>query len=231
MLSALGFLTVLGGAHAPDARTLRWFPAVGAGIGAALALAWVGATELWSPGVAAVVVIAVDLALTGMLHFDGLADSADGLLPHLDRDRRLEVMRAPDVGAFALTVVPVVLLARWAALASDLVEPAALIAVWAASRVLMAVVPAVVPYARAEGLASAFLAGARRWIALWWVPAAILLAAAHQLTGLVALAVGLACGAMVVEVARRRLGGFTGDVLGAAAVVTETVCLLVLVSR
>lgn len=231
MLSALGFLTVLGGAHAPDARTLRWFPAVGAGIGAALALAWIGAAELWSPGVAAVVVIAVDLALTGMLHFDGLADSADGLLPHLDRDRRLEVMRAPDVGAFALTVVPVVLLARWAALASDLVEPEALIAVWIASRVLMAVVPAVVPYARTEGLASAFLAGARRWIALWWVPAAILLAVAHQLTGLVALAVGLAGGALVVEVARRRLGGFTGDVLGAAAVVTETVCLLVLVSR
>lgn len=230
MLSALAFLTVAGGGQTPDARTLRWFPAVGAGIGAVLALVWIGASELWSPAVAAVLVLSADLAITGMLHFDGLADSADGLLPHLDRRRRLDVMRTPDVGAFALTVVPVVLLARWAALAGNVVEPAALVAVWAASRTVMAVVPAVVPYARSEGLASAFLGGARRWVAVWLLPAGALLAVSHGFVGVVALVAGLAAGALVVGVARRRLGGFTGDVLGAAAVLTETVSLVVLVA-
>lgn len=231
MLSALAFLTVAGGAHAPHARTLRWFPPLGAAIGGALALLWIGATEVWTPAVAAVIVVAADLALTGMLHFDGLADSADGLLSHLEPERRLDVMRAPDVGAFALTIVPVVLLARWSSLAGDAIEPAALVAVWAASRTLMAVVPALVPYARSQGLASSLLDGARRWFALWLLPAAVLLAVSHRIPGLLALAAGLSAGALVIELARRRIGGFTGDVLGAAAVVTETVCLVVLAAR
>lgn len=231
MLSALAFLTVVPGDHGPDERTLRWFPLVGAGIGGVLALVWTVAAELWTPGVAAILVVATDLVLTGMLHVDGLADTADGLLPHLDRPRRLDVMRTPDVGAFALAVVPTVLLARWAALASDRIEPEALIAVWAASRTLMAVAPAVVPYARESGLASPFVRGARRWFGVWLVPVAVLLAAAHQLTGLVALVVGLAVGCGTLALARRRVGGFTGDVLGAAAVLAETALLLVLTAR
>jgi adenosylcobinamide-GDP ribazoletransferase len=231
VLSALAFLTVVGGAHVPDGRTMRWFPLVGAGIGGVLALVWAGAGELWAPAVAAVVVVTADLAITGMLHLDGLADSADGLLPHLDRDRRLAVMRQSDVGAFALTVVPTVLLARWAALAGDVVEPVAFVAVWAATRTVMAVVPAFVPYARAQGLASPFLAGARRWYAVWLLPAAAVLVAAHAVTGIVALVLGVTAAAGVVALARRRVGGFTGDVLGAAAVIGETTCLLVLATR
>lgn len=231
MLSALAFLTVAGGAHAPGVRTLRWFPPVGAGIGAVLAVVWVGASELWPPAVAALLVVVADLVLTGMLHLDGLADSTDGLIPHLERERRLEVMRRPDVGGFALAVVPVVLLARWVALATDLVEPVALVAVWAASRTLMAVVPAVVPYARPAGLATPFLAGARRWYAVWLVPVAVVLLTAHGVGGAAALAAGLAAGAGVVALAHRRLGGFTGDVLGASAVVVETVALLALTAR
>lgn len=228
MLSALGFLTIVGGARVPDHRTLPWFPVVGAALGGALALVWVGASELWPPAVAAVLVVAADLALTGMLHLDGLADSADGLLPHLERERRLAVMAAPDVGGFAIAVVPTVLLARWAALAGDGVEPLALVGVWAASRTIIAVVPALVPYARAAGLASPFLAGARWWLAAWLVPAAAVVVVAERLVGAAAVVAMVAAGALVVAVARRRLGGFTGDVLGAAAVVAETVALLAL---
>lgn len=226
MLSALAFLTVAGGARPPDAHTLRWFPPVGAGIGGLLAVVWVVGDAVWNPAVAAALVVAADLAITGMLHFDGLADSADGLLPHLDRDRRLDVMSAPDVGAFALTVVPTVVLLRWVALAGGTIEPLALVGVWTASRTLMAVTPAFVPYARASGLASPFIAGSRGWIAIWLIPAAGVLVVTHAAIGAGALLVGIAAGAGVVLLARRRLGGFTGDVLGAAAVVAETVMLL-----
>jgi adenosylcobinamide-GDP ribazoletransferase len=176
-------------------------------------------------------VVAVELAVTGMLHVDGLADTADGVLPHLDRERRLEVMRSPDVGAFALAVVPTVLLARWAALATDRIEPLALVAVWAASRTAMATIPALVPYARDDGLASPFVAGSSRSIACWLVPCGALLVAVHQVTGAVALVAGLALGAGVLALARRRLGGFTGDVLGAAGVMVETGALLALAAR
>lgn len=231
MLSALGFLTVIGGARVPDHRTMPWFPVVGAGIGGALALVWLGASEIWAPGVAAALVIVADLAITGLLHLDGLADAADGLLPHVDRDRRLAVMSAPDVGAFALAVVPTVLLARWAALATDAVDPRSLVAVWAASRTVMAVVPALVPYARPDGLAAPFLAGASPWLAGWILPAGAVLVAAQQLTGAVALLALLGTATLVVFVARRRLGGFTGDVLGATAVVAETAALLALAAQ
>ena len=228
MLSAVGFLTVLGGAHVPDERTMRWFPPVGAAIGGCLAAVWLAADGVWTPGVVAVLVVIADLALTGMLHVDGLADSADGLLPHLPRERRLEVMRGPEVGAFALAVVPVTLLARWVALAGGSIEPLALVGVWTLSRTVMAVVPATTPYARPEGLASPFLAGARTTTALWLVPAGAVLVVVHGLLGAVAGAGALAAAAGVVVLARRRLGGFTGDVLGATAVVAETVALLVL---
>lgn len=226
MLSALAFLTIVGGARAPDRTTLRWFPIVGASIGCVLALVWLGAEEVWNPAVAAALVIAADLALTGMLHVDGLADSADGLLPHLERERRLTVMTAPDVGAFALAVIPITLLLRWVALAGDEVAPLSLVGVWAMSRTVMSVVPSLVPYARPEGLASPFLAGSRRTFAAWTIPAAVLLVAVEGPGALVASAASLLGAALVVELARRRLGGFTGDVLGAAAVVAETVLLL-----
>ena len=231
MLSALGFLTVLGGARTPDRATLRWFPLVGGLIGALLAGTWLVAVELWSPGVAAVLVVAADLAITGLLHADGLADSADGLLPHLDRDRRLAVMSAPDVGAFALAVVPVVLLTRWAALAGDLVEPLALVGVWAASRTVLAVIPAVVPYARTGGLASAMLPGATAWTAVWLAPALGVLVIAQGLNGAAALTALVLASLAVVGFARRRIGGFTGDVLGATAMLAETAALLALAAR
>src|SRR5205085_224245 len=88
-----------------DRRTLAWFPVVGALIGTVLGGVWWGAERLWPVPVAAALVVAADLALTGMLHFDGLMDSADGLLPHLTRDRRLDVMPQPDVGALAVALL------------------------------------------------------------------------------------------------------------------------------
>lgn len=226
--SALAFLTIVGQGRAPDARTFAWFPAVGAAVGALLGLVWLGGSELWSPGVAAALVVAADLAITGLLHVDGLADSADGLLPHLPRDRRLEVMATPDVGAFAVAVVAVVLLLRWAALATGEVPALALVGVWAASRTVIAVVPSLAPYARADGLASPLLAGARRPIALWLVPAGAVLVVAAGPLGAVALLALLGASGAVVALARQRVGGFTGDVLGAVAVLGETAAVLAL---
>ena len=231
MLSALSFLSIVGRGATPDGRTFRWFPLVGAAIGAVVALSLTGARHVWSYPLAAAVAVAVDLAITGMLHVDGLADSADGLLPHLDTDRRLEVMRQPDTGAFALGAVLIVFLLRWAALAEPVVDPWSLVAVWCISRTVVAVVPVLVPYARPAGLASAFLAGTDRWIGLAVLPALALLWWAHGLTGVVAGLTAIAAAAALVAFARTRIGGFTGDVLGAAVLVSETAALLVLAAQ
>lgn len=228
MLSAIGFLTVLGAARSPDHRTLWFFPLVGAGVGGLLALVQLGAGAVWAPGVVATLVVLADLAVTGLLHVDGLADSTDGLLPHLPADRRLAVMATPDVGAFALAVVPAVLLARWSALATDRIDPLAVVGVWAMARTVAAGVPALVPYARQEGLATAFLSGGHAGVLVALVPVGALLVMASGVAGAAALAAGVATAGGVVMLARRRIGGFTGDVLGAAIVLAETAALLAL---
>ena len=231
VMSAVAFLTVFGRGQSPQARALWWFPVVGAGLGAVLAAIHWGAGELWPLMVVGILVVAADLVLTGGLHLDGLADSADGLLPHLDRDRRLDVMSRPDVGAFAVAAVVVMVAARWAALSVDGIESLSLVPIWAISRTVVAVVPAIVPYARPGGLADPFLAGARHWLVLWLVPAVAALVLIEGVSGAVAAGVAATAGVGVVALAWRRLGGFSGDVLGAAIMVAETAALLALVAN
>lgn len=234
MLAALAFLTPLPvGARRPGPATLVWLPFAGAVIGAVVAGTWVLASEVWPPLLAAVVVVAIDLAITGALHVDGLADTADGILPPLDGpERRRAVMAAPDVGAFGVAAVVAVLLLRAAALAAVGAvdpEPLALVALWSLGRGLMSVALVAGPYV-GGGLGSAFL-GARLPAVL---AAAVLapapfavLADAPARTGGSLLVAALVAGAVVV-LARRRLDGVTGDVVGAAGLLAETAGLLVL---
>jgi adenosylcobinamide-GDP ribazoletransferase len=241
VIAALAFLTPLGRAREPDRTTFDWFPIVGALIGAAVGLVWWGANELWSPLVAATLAVAADVALTGALHVDGLADTADGVLPHLDRQRRLEVMTEPDVGAFGVTAVVLTLGLRVAVLASLAPDPALLAALWCTSRTVMAVAARTIPYARSEGgLAAAFLGRSPATVAVLGTAMALALAVGSGavldtmpsvLVAVLAVAAVAVAGAAVVALARRRLGGFTGDVLGAAGVVGETVGLLVAAAR
>jgi adenosylcobinamide-GDP ribazoletransferase len=233
---AVAFLTPLGGAVAPAPDALCWFPAVGAALGAGLGGLWWVTGRAWPPAVAAALVVAADLGLTGMLHLDGLVDSADGLLSHLPPERRLAVMAAPDVGAFGIAVAGAVLLTRWAAIAS--MHPSALLlaALWCLSRTAMAAIACLQPYAKPEGgLATAFLGGrpAAILVALiGGVVAAFVLAALWKgLPGPVAVLAALAAAAGVAGLARRRLGGFTGDVLGAAGLLAETVGLVVAAAK
>jgi len=231
--SAFSFLTPLGGARAPSPEALAWFPVVGLVLGLSLGGIWWTATRVWPAALAAATVVAADLGLTGLLHVDGLADAADGLIPVMSRQRRLDVMDEPGVGAFAVAVTAVVLLLRWAALAA--LRPSALLlaALWCASRTWMAATVTTLPYARGDsGLAAPFL-GRRSWLtdAAGLAAALALAAGARGVGGAAGVVTGSAAAAGVVALAWRRLGGFTGDVLGAAGMVGETVALVVAAAR
>lgn len=234
VIRALGFLTILGRSAPPDPSTLRWFPFAGALIGAMVGGLWWGAEELWSPALAAALVVAADLAITGMLHLDGLTDTADGVLPHLDRDRRLAVMAEPTVGAFGVGVAVVALLVRWAAFASLTPNVVLVGGLWCVARSVMAVALRAVPYAReGGGLASAFVA-TRSWFGLALVGSTLGLGLgflAAGTGGAAAVVVAAAAGAGVVALGVLRLGGYTGDVLGAAGMTAETVGLVVAAAR
>ena len=233
--SAISFLTPLGGARAPGPRTLDWFWLVGTGVGAAVGAVWWVAARAWPRPLAAGIAVAADIALTGMLHFDGLLDSADGLLPAVTRTQRLQIMSAPDVGAFAVGAGAVALLLRWAAM--WVLRPAVLLVagLWCLSRTAMALVARTQPYARADnggGLASAF-AGQLRFfpVVLGTAVAVCAVCLWRPLAGGAAVAAAVLAGTGVIVLARRRLGGYTGDVLGACGFVAETVGLLVAAAR
>jgi adenosylcobinamide-GDP ribazoletransferase len=234
MRSALGFLTVVGGAAAPDRRAPAWFGVVGALVGLAVGALWWAAGEIWPPLVAAVLAVAADAALTGMLHLDGLADSADGLLPPLDRARRLAIMAAPDVGAFGMAAVALVLIARVAALASLAPDPLLVAGLWAGARAAMALTLGRVPYARGPAGAAAGFAGGpivTAAVATLAAAAVAVVVTLGPVPGIVTALAAAAGFAGVVALAVRRIGGYTGDVLGAAGVVAETVGLIVAAAR
>lgn len=242
MLGALSFLTVVGRAKAPSPTQHCWFPVVGAAIGAAVGLVYWGAAQWWPLPVAASLALVADLCITGLLHMDGLADAADGLLPHLERARRLEVMSAPDTGAFALAVVATTLLLRWVGWANASIGGAQVVAatagLWALSRGLMVITMRMGTYARpGGGLASAFAGGGSRVGTLALASLAVglgmggLMLGRGVIAGVIAGTVALVAGVGVVWLAARRLGGYTGDVLGAAGVMLETVGLIAIAAR
>jgi adenosylcobinamide-GDP ribazoletransferase len=233
--AAISFLTPLGtGAHSPGPGALRWFPVVGAGIGATTGWGWRAMARTGRANVAAAATVAADCALTGALHLDGLADSADGLMAHAPAKQRLQIMAEPQLGTFAATTVGMVLVAKTAALSDIAPSPLLLASLGCASRSLMVLGTQLLPYARAQGLASAFLdqRASRSWalttgIAISGLGAAALGSArAKGIGGVAGLVAGTAAGAGVLALARRRLGGFTGDALGAAGVVCETAGLM-----
>lgn len=243
---AVGTLTVL---RVPppavvDARSAR----------AAMLLAPVAG--LLPAGAAALVVLAADAArlsplagalaalaaaawLTRGLHLDGLADTADGLAAGYDRERALTVMRRGDVGpAGAVTLVLAVGLQ---AAALDTVgggpvgAAAALVGLGAARAVLPLACVRGVPAARPDGLGAAVTGTVPRWAAAL-VAVAVAAAAgavtaalgAGPLPGAAAALAGLTAAAALLARCVRRLGGTTGDVLGAGVEVAATAALLVL---
>jgi adenosylcobinamide-GDP ribazoletransferase len=237
--AAVAFLTPFGGRRAvqPTPATMSYFPVVGASLGTLVGLSWHAARRRLPPLPAAALVVATDALVTGGLHLDGLADTADGLCAHVPAKSRLEIMAEPQVGTFATVALGVVLISRTAALAALEPSPALLAALYCSSRSVMVIGSRSLPYARQEGLATAFLPGTAgsddALIAgLGGAGAALLLAAlAAGRRGARAVVAGWVSGALVLVLARRRIGGFTGDVLGAAGVVCETTGLIVAAAK
>ncbi len=157
-------------------------------------------------------------------------------------------MSDPAVGAFGAVTVMAVLLLRFGALASTPAVPLVVAGLWCGSRTSMVAIAGILAYARPEGgLVTAFVSSAtagsgvrpvRRWTtgSLVTVLAGLALAVGlaaigDRVRGLEAVGAEAAAVAAVAWLAQRRIGGFTGDVLGAAGVLGETVGLLVLAAR
>ena len=239
LLTALGFLTRLpvGQRHGgmPLAEAAGCFPLAGAAVGAIGALAfWLAGSLGLPPTIAAVVAVGATLLATGALHEDGLADVADGFGGGFGRERKLEIMRDSRLGSYGALALMASFGLRTLALTSlaslDLVA-AALVAGHAAARAPLPAVMAWSRPARAEGLGAAAGRPSEKqvWLGLG-LGAGIALLALGPGVALPALLIAWAAAAFLTAVARRQIGGYTGDVLGAVEQVAETAFLLTLVS-
>ncbi|MGC4805661.1 adenosylcobinamide-GDP ribazoletransferase [Micromonospora sp. DT233] len=214
-------------------------PVVGALLGVVLAGLLLLLANLTAPLVAAAVTVAAGVLLTRGLHLDGLADTVDALGSYRRGAAALEIMKKPDVGPFGVAALVVVLLVQAAALAelAGRSGPAALAAVVTATAAgRLGVTLACrrgVPAARPEGL-GALVAGSVGGVAAGLGAAAVLAVAVAAVPGrpwqgpLAVLAAGAVAGALLRHVVRR-LGGITGDVLGAVVEVVTTLVYLGLV--
>jgi adenosylcobinamide-GDP ribazoletransferase len=213
-------------------RAVPWFPVVGLGIGAVLA-GFDRLVDALFPGLlAALLAVTVWKLLTGGLHLDGLADCLDGL-GGWDPAQRLHIMRDSRIGAFGTMGLILFLLLEIAALAelAGRARWGTLLAAPAVGRATPAILAAVFPAAKSEGQGARFQAAVRRPQAAVGVAIAAAAAAACLGTaGIAALVAGLAIALGAGAFLGRRLGGITGDVLGAAVELSELAVLLAMVA-
>ena len=208
--------------------------ALGAGAaGVGLGLRAVGASAL----LAAVATVATTALLTRGLHLDGLADTADGLGSYADRGRALEIMRRPDIGPFGVVTLVLVLLAQVAATAALLARPWAsaaagvVVAVTGGRVAITLACRRGVPAARPDGLGALVAGTVPAAVALLWAgvvaAGSLPVVADRPGKGPLAVLLGLLAAHGVLAHARRRLGGITGDVLGAMTEIAMTVILVI----
>lgn len=231
---AARYLTIVpipGPAHAPLealGRSAVWFPVVGVGLGLLLVVVDRLTGWLFSPLLAALLTVSVWKLVTGGVHLDGLADCLDGLVGR-DAEHRLAIMRDSRIGAFGAVGLILFLLLEIVALA-ELVPPARGSALFAApviARATPAILAALFRPARADGHGAAFQAGVRpSAIAVGLAVAVAASTFALGGLGVATLAAGLVAAVALGAFVARRLGGVTGDVLGAAVEVAELAVLL-----
>lgn len=208
---------------APDLAAARWaYPFVGAIVSLAGWLVHQLSLGIGlAPAAAALAAFAAMAFVTGALHHDGLADFADGIGGGRDRAHRLEIMRDSRIGSYgALALIFAVGLPVAAVAGMARVPLAAFLLAGVASRFAMLGVIEALPPARGDGLGR--MTGGRDWRHL--VPGALLCLAIATLVGAAgwaALVAVAATAAAIAITARRKLGGQTGDVLGATQIACE----------
>jgi adenosylcobinamide-GDP ribazoletransferase len=235
--AALGLLTrlpiIVDGekAMARGAAAAWAYPLVGVMMGVGLAAftsvcLWLGIPA----GITAALILAVSVIATGAMHEDGLADSVDGLWGGWDKARRLAIMKDSHIGVYGVCAIALALLIRWLALGAIVtfgVHWMELIAVATLSRTSMVALMATLPNARDSGLSHSVgrPASQTAWLAIG-IGAVVAVACGYAGMILVAAIATLAC----QLIARAKIGGQTGDILGATQQIAELAVLIAMVA-
>jgi adenosylcobinamide-GDP ribazoletransferase len=240
-LNALRFMTIIPLAPSNDAtepdwlsRSVKYFPMVGIGVGIVSATMWLLAGAIWDPVIAALLAVATSIVMTGALHEDGLADTADGFGGGWTIEKRLAIMKDSRIGAYGAIALGFSIALRVAALTELPVwaGATALVAGHAAARVTPAFVLARMAYmGDVSTMKAAYAESPVRpdefWFALIVVAIGTLPLAFISIRSVATgLLLGAVLGVALAAWSRRLIGGYTGDVLGAIEQVFEIGFLL-----
>jgi adenosylcobinamide-GDP ribazoletransferase len=215
------------------AEALGWYPLIGLLIGGCLALADRGLSSLLPAAPTAALLVALLALISGGLHLDGVADTADGMALQGDRAERLGVMAEGNTGPAGVMALVLVLLAEWAAIVSLPAEArtAGLLIAPALARWTVVPVGVIFSPARPRGLGHALAQG--MWPVAAPLATTIGVAAAFALfgaPGLVLVLTAAVAAVLLAGAAARLLEGVTGDVFGASIEVSQVVVWLALVA-
>lgn len=218
-------------------KSLLFYPVVGAVIGvlliAFILICWWYNPQA-SPLLVAALTTAIWILLSGGLHLDGLADSADAWVGGLgDKERTLEIMKDPRVGPIGVLAVMLVLLVQFAGVqvlleqaTSDWFYLTALILIPALARASALGLLASTPYVRAKGLATALVSGATQTrLLVTGVILAVTSVVVFQHKAILVLLLYLAVNVFARQMMIKRIGGCTGDTMGATMAVQEALLL------
>lgn len=229
-LAAVAFLTRIPISRAFSteqvARSAAWFPLIGGLLGLVCGAVWLGATRVVPVYVAAALVLVCEALLTGALHFDGLADMFDGFGGGRTRDDVLRIMRDHAIGTYGATALILTLLVTASCLVA--LKTPLLVACWLAAggafgRWAIVLLSRALPYARPSDAVSSHVGVRELIVATLTVCLTGFLIRWQALVAAgVTLVISVALGALY----RRRIGGVTGDTLGATSQICETAVLL-----
>lgn len=230
--SSIQFLTIIpcGETHHFEPRaTLAFFPICGLLIGALMVLLDLIACRIWDPATAAVVIVVALAVISGALHLDGLADTADGLYGERTPDRALAIMKDSRIGAIGTVAILCCLAVKWAGLAGlDAQRSLWLLLIPGFARATVLVGIWWLPYGRPEGgTGRSFFQQPLRLRDFWGLLVLMVMAAVLTGWGAVWVAAGFTLWVTaVLSYYRHKINRITGDMLGAMIETTEAVLFL-----
>jgi adenosylcobinamide-GDP ribazoletransferase len=215
-------------------KSVPFFPIVGLLIGMMAAILGYIMAGVLPPFPACAIVVIFLIAVSGGLHMDGLADTADGFFSARPRERILEIMKDSRIGVMGVIAVVCVIMLKFSLLVSlPLSSCLSIIPLMPlAGRCALVIMMTVLPYVRSEGgLATPFMKS-RSWIHVLWAALFLIISGVltAQWVGLVASLVTLAITALCALYSFQKIGGYTGDTLGAVCEIAEIIPVLVAVA-
>lgn len=210
-------------------RSMLYYPVIGLAIGLVLVLVNVALSRFLPPSVVNIIILVSLILITGGLHLDGFTDTVDGLYAGKTRDDILRIMKDSHIGAMGTVGLVCLLLFKFVLLENlpKEVFNSALVLMPVFGRWAMVVAAAAYPYARSEGTGKPFVKRVRlrEWLGATLIAVAIGISA-MKVKGVILFLMVFVAGFALAAFINKRIGGMTGDTLGAIGEAIEAFVLL-----